>query len=91
MLLGLLQPSKGEIYLNNTRQENFSSSVIDKIAYLPQEPIILDEKIKTNISLETNEKLIDQNKIEEALERSNLKKLSPIYQIKKILLLGMEE
>ena len=75
MLLGLLQPSKGEIYLNNTRQENFSSSVIDKIAYLPQEPIILDEKIKTNISLETNEKLIDQNKIEEALERSNLKKV----------------
>ena len=60
MLLGLLQPSKGEIYLNNTRQENFSSSVIDKIAYLPQEPIILDEKIKTNISLETNEKLIDK-------------------------------
>ena len=75
MLLGLLQPSKGEIYLNNTRQENFSSSVIDKIAYLPQEPIILDEKIKTNISLETNEKLIDQNKIEEALERSSLKKV----------------
>ena len=36
MLLGLLQPSEGGIYLNNTRQENFSSSVIDKIAYLPQ-------------------------------------------------------
>lgn len=75
MLLGLLHPSKGEIYLNNTRQENFSSNVIDKIAYLPQEPIILDEKITTNISLETNEKLIDQNKIEEALKKSNLKKV----------------
>ena len=58
MLLGLLQPSKGEIYLNNTRQENFSSSVIDKIAYLPQEPIILDEKIKTNISLKQMKNLL---------------------------------
>ena len=73
IMLGLLQPSKGKIYLNNIEQTNFSSNLIKKIAYLPQEPIILDEKIKINISLDTKENLINQNKIEEALKRSNLK------------------
>ena len=73
IMLGLLQPSRGKIYLNNIEQTNFSSNLIKKIAYLPQEPIILDEKIKINISLDTKENLINQNKIEEALKRSNLK------------------
>ena len=73
IMLGLLQPSRGKIYLNNIEQTNFSSNLIKKIAYLPQEPIILDEKIKIKISLDTKENLINQNKIEEALKRSNLK------------------
>ncbi len=75
MMLGLLQPTNGKMYLNDQYIEKFSSNLINKIAYLPQEPIILDEKIKTNISLEINENLININKINQALLRSNFKKV----------------
>ena len=44
MMLGLLQPTNGKMYLNDQYIEKFSSNLINKIAYLPQEPIILDEK-----------------------------------------------
>ena len=75
MMLGLLQPTNGKMYLNDQYIEKFSSNLINKIAYLPQEPIILDEKIKKNISLEINENLININKINQALLRSNFKKV----------------
>ncbi len=72
MILGLLKPDKGEIFLNNKVISNIPSHMND-IAYLPQDPIILDEKISTNISLENDDKLINKNKLQEAMTRSNFK------------------
>ena len=52
-MLGILFPQKGEILINGKTVKNSSENFITNSSYLPQEPIILDETIKTNISLET--------------------------------------
>ena len=56
IMLGLLKPQKGEIIINGKLIDNYGSNFFDSIAYVPQEPVILDEKISTNVSLEIDEK-----------------------------------
>tara|TARA_B100001057_G_scaffold492224_1_gene584148 strand:+ start:4362 stop:6080 length:1719 start_codon:yes stop_codon:yes gene_type:complete len=72
IMLGLLKPQKGEIFINGKTISNIGSSFVGNIAYVPQEPVILDEKISTNISLETDEKKIDFKKLKFAINQANL-------------------
>ena len=74
ILLGLLRPSSGEIFVNNKKLSD-EFNLYDKIGYLPQEPIILEDTIKTNISLENDENRIDHDKISEVIKQSNLQKV----------------
>ena len=55
IMLGLLKPQKGEMFINEKLVNKFGSNFVGNIAYLPQEPIILDESIATN-SLEIDRK-----------------------------------
>lgn len=73
ILLGLLKPTAGEILLNgkNLPKNNNILSILS--AYLPQETFILEDSIKNNISLETEEDKIDLDLINISLERANLK------------------
>lgn len=75
LLLGLLKPYKGEIYFNDKITDDFTNKLDRNVAYIPQEPIILDETLKTNISLEYDEKKIDHKKIEKSIIQANLKNL----------------
>ena len=59
IMLGLLKPQSGEILINDNLIDDYVSNFVGTIAYVPQEPIILDEKISTNIALETNENEIN--------------------------------
>ena len=71
ILLGLLKPSGGKIYLNGKLlPEEFNLS--GNIAYLPQEPMILEETIKINISLEKDIEKINEKKILQSIKRANL-------------------
>ena len=71
ILLGLLKPSGGKIYLNGKLlPEEFNLS--GNIAYLPQEPMILEETIKINISLEKDIDKINEKKILQSIKRANL-------------------
>ena len=45
---------------------------------MPQEPIILDENLITNITLETENKKIDSEKLEKSITQANLKKVLDI-------------
>ena len=72
LLLGLIVPVKGKIFINNLLVKDFSSYLKGEIAYLPQEPIILDEDIKTNVSLQEDKDKIDYKKLNKALVRANL-------------------
>lgn len=71
ILLGLLKPSGGRVYLNNELLPE-NSNLSGNIAYLPQDPLILEETIKTNISLEKDFNKIDEKKILQSIKRANL-------------------
>mgnify|MGYP001365825281 CR=1 FL=1 len=73
ILLGLLNPTEGNIFFNNVLTKGSSKIFQGEIAYLPQEPIILDEDIKTNVTLYSDKNKIDYNRLFDALKRANMK------------------
>lgn len=70
IIIGLLHPSKGEIYIDGKllNKENFKS-FRQKIGYIPQQIYLFNESIEKNISFndEINEKLLD-----EVIKKANL-------------------
>lgn len=73
ILLGFLNPTEGNIFFNNVLTKESSKTFQGEIAYLPQEPIILDEDIKTNVALYSDKNKIDYNRLLDALKRANMK------------------
>ena len=72
LFLGLLNPTDGEIFINDETSKN--KSILSNLsAYLPQESLVLEDTIKRNISLETNENETDLDLINSSLEKANLK------------------
>ena len=70
IMLGLLQQDSGEIIVDGKpiNQNNLKL----KIGYVPQNNFLLNDTIKKNIALGVPEGEIDQNKVDRALEFSNL-------------------
>lgn len=73
VLLGFLDPYSGEILVDgkNIHKNIFNWSKI--IGYVPQEINFLDDKISKNIALGIDENKIDKDKLENAINVSNLK------------------
>ena len=80
ILLGLLNPTEGKLIFNNVITKDASQSFHGEIAYLPQEPIILDEDIKTNVTLYSDKNSIDYKRLLESLEKANLRNVINTYQ-----------
>ena len=74
ILLGLLQPQSGKILINNKETKNTFLDWQNKVAYLPQDDLILDQSIRTNISLENNLDKQNLKKINDSLKKANLDK-----------------
>ena len=72
IILGLIKPDSGEMLINGKKLDSDMNWNL-QVAYLPQEIFLLDASIKTNISFETDDKLIDLDKINNALENAQLK------------------
>ena len=66
ILLGLIKPDKGKILLNGEEIDTQSKKWIDLVTYLPQEPLIMEDTIKTNITINDsiNQKSITEKKFE---------------------------
>ena len=70
ILLGLLQQDSGEIIVDG---KSINQNIVKlKIGYVPQNNFLLNDTIKKNIALGVSEEEIDQNKVNRALELSNL-------------------
>ena len=82
IMLGLLRPQSGEILINDNLIDDYFSNFVGNIAYVPQEPIILDEKISTNITLETNEKEINYERLQNAINQANFNQVVEKFQKK---------
>jgi ABC-type multidrug transport system fused ATPase/permease subunit len=73
MLMGLLEPEEGKIFLDN---ELLSGKVLhqwrSQIAYIPQQIFIIDDSLKKNVALGVPDEIIDVKKVELALKQSQL-------------------
>ena len=72
IILGLLKPDSGEILINGNKLDSDKNWNL-QVAYLPQEIFLLDASIKTNISFEIDDKLINLDKLNNALVNAQLK------------------
>ena len=72
LLLGLLNPTEGEISINQNKLKNENNLSILS-AYLPQNCLVIEDTIKKNISLELDKDKIDLNLVNKSLEEANLK------------------
>lgn len=72
IIMGLIQPSSGDIYHFNENIKNISDYWQSKIGYVPQDIFLLDDTIERNVSLEFDNNLIDEDKFINAVKQSEL-------------------
>lgn len=71
LLVGLVNPTKGEIFLNGQKIETENkNNMISAIGYIPQNYNFLDDTIEKNIAF--GDENIDRKKIEKSLNQANL-------------------
>lgn len=72
MLLGLLSPSKGKIYVDNYDLELNKSFWFDKSSYVPQDVVLLNTNIIQNIAFGEELEKVDFKKLNNAIKQSGL-------------------
>lgn len=74
ILSGLLKPTKGSIFLDDEEiGEHNLSSIMQLIAFVPQDVFFFDDTILKNLTLEENTYIIDQDKLARILDLLTLK------------------
>ena len=68
LILGLLEPQKGEIYFNKSQINNLADEWRIQVAYLPQEIFLIDSTIRNNITFSEDKKSINDNLVIESLK-----------------------
>jgi ABC-type multidrug transport system fused ATPase/permease subunit len=76
LLLGLYEISNGEIFFNNKimNSSNFKKW-LDQVAYIPQSPFLIDSSLAENVAFGISQSNIDYQKINEALDKAQLKEV----------------
>ena len=71
MILGLIFPQKGNIYIGDVELNEINSKIWHQnIGYVGQNIFLLDDTIKNNICFIENEKNVDESRLNKALELS---------------------
>tara|TARA_B100001964_G_scaffold213295_1_gene250078 strand:+ start:102 stop:1859 length:1758 start_codon:yes stop_codon:yes gene_type:complete len=76
ILLGFLEPNKGKISINNKEMNLVPNNWKNKISYLPQEHLIINNTIEKNITLSEDNENIDLEKVKKAIKQANLEKFT---------------
>ena len=74
VMLGLLEPSKGEIHLNNKIVKN-NKEFRNLVAYIPQDIFIINDSVKNNITLTGRDEVVDDVLLKDVVLRSRLKEV----------------
>jgi ATP-binding cassette, subfamily B, bacterial PglK len=75
LLLGLMEPTSGEILVDGKNIHENLSAWQKNIGYIPQSIYLADETLRSNIAFGLPEKEIDDEKVLQALELAQLKVL----------------
>jgi len=74
IILGLLEPTNGKIYLDNKIFDYKNFKWVQNFGYVPQNTYLLDATVLQNVALELDENLIDKNKVIKSLQDVDLEK-----------------
>ena len=74
LLLGLINPSKGQVLVDKVNIKKNFKNWRKKIGYVPQEIFLLDDSIKKNVAIGLESNKIDIKKVNNALNKSSLNK-----------------
>ena len=72
MILGLVNPTKGEIFCDKKNIKNDIFGWRNQVSFVPQDILLLDTTIKENIILDFNKQKFDKKNYENALKISGL-------------------
>jgi ATP-binding cassette, subfamily B, bacterial PglK len=72
LLLGLLEPNSGDIFINHQPIGEDLQGWRNNIAYLPQQVFLIDDTLKKNIALGCNDDEIDNDKVMLAIKNAQL-------------------
>ena len=72
LIIGFLSANSGKILVNNTEIDKDLKSWNRLISYIPQDGFLFGDKIKTNITLEDNDKKIDFEKLNTSIIKSKI-------------------
>ena len=87
-MMGLIEPSRGQILIGNNKIEDIKGSWLKCIGYVPQETYILDDTLKANIALGVDKDKIDNAKIDEIVSLLELDKIVERSDFNSELVLG---
>ena len=86
LVMGLLKPTKGKIYLNgseiNLSENNFKSL----IGYVPQKIFLINGSVSANIAMGENKEEINSENIKKSLEMSDLKSIINVADIENFII-----
>jgi ABC-type multidrug transport system fused ATPase/permease subunit len=72
IILGLLKPTKGKIFMGKNKINLFNFSFKENVGYVPQDTYLLDEKIVNNIALGIPNHLVDKKKLVDVTKYANI-------------------
>ncbi len=72
LLLGLYQPTQGQILIDGVENTQYGKSWRSQIGYVSQSVYLIDDTIKANIAFGVSDDKIDNNKIEQVLRQVQL-------------------
>ena len=74
IILGLIEPDEGSVYIDDLKVDNLHKNFSGRIAYVPQHINLLDDSLENNITLD--DKLDDDNSIfNDVIKYSNLQEV----------------
>jgi ABC-type multidrug transport system fused ATPase/permease subunit len=72
LILGVLEPTQGEVLLSDTKPSIAVSAFAGQISYVPQDVLIIDGTIKSNVSLGYPQEEVDEKLVQESLKAAQL-------------------
>lgn len=73
LAMALLQPAAGHIKVDGRNLSDFGVSWREKIGFVPQSVMLLDDSIRRNIAFATPEDEIDEERVKQSLSHARLK------------------
>ena len=72
LMVGLLEPTSGEIFIDNINLKKYKKNWTRKIGYVPQETYLMDDTIRNNIAFSEDSYKFDEERFKKTIKLARL-------------------